>query len=225
MSFVAGTGTLGEFAVPASANVNCCCPALQFSVPENAPPFGLLKLTVVDAEPPAGTLIVSGLAENGEAGATHVTTAGAAPGFWKLIGAFVGAVPTTCGGVVTVLPDTGVEVSGTAVPAGQVRSNVRATGVPPWFSLHVSVCTTCVAPRVQVPLSGPPAVDAAAPTAVTVWPKPTNGAVGAVQVVVVVADAPVPTPAVPIAAEIEALPVEPIVVPPVNETAPPAAGV
>ena len=68
-------------------------------------------------------------------------------------------------------------------------------------------------------------VVAALPTAETLWPKPENGALGAVQVVVVVAGAPVPEPAVAMLAAIDKLPVEPIPLPPLALTVPLALGV
>ena len=88
---------------------------------------------------------------------------------------------------------------------------------PPRLSLQVSVCVTCAAPEVQVPDNGLPVITPE-PVAVTVWPNPKNGAVGAVHVVVVVAGAPAPLPAVPTVTAIEPVPVEPTVVPPVKRT-------
>ena len=113
----------------------------------------------------------------------------------------------------------------TTAPAGQDRVQLRETAVPPWFSEQVKVCVASVAPSVQVPASGPPVTPLSLPTAVTVWPKPENGAVGAVQVSVVVAAAPVPLPTVAIDGVIVRVPVDPMVVPPVAATVEPVAGV
>lgn len=180
--------------------------------------------TVVEALPPAGTLITNGDAVNAVlAGAVHVTVAAAAPGFWKLTCPVAANPPSTRESVI-VLPDVGVGVRFACAPAGQLNVNVTGVAVPPRLSLHVSVCVAAAAPSRQVPLSGPPLM-APVPSAVIVCPKPANGAVGAVQVVVVVAVAPVPEPAVPTAALIEAEPVEPIAAPPVKPTVLPAAGV
>jgi hypothetical protein len=78
---------------------------------------------------------------------------------------------------------------------------------------------------VHEPVNGAPLI-APAPTACTVWAKPANGAVGAVQVVVVVAVAPEPEPVgAANATAIDALPVEPMVVPPVKAKVLAAAGV
>mgnify|MGYP000727013613 CR=1 FL=1 len=56
---------------PARLNVNVVAPAVQFSVPVNEPVVALDSVTVVEAEPPAGTGIDSGDAENGAAGAVQ----------------------------------------------------------------------------------------------------------------------------------------------------------
>lgn len=110
-----GTGTPCEPALPAKLNTNNCVPALQFSVPTKEPATALLNDTTVEADPPATTGKLSGLAENGAAGATQVTVASASPGFWNKMVAVVAGLPSVCVGVVTVLPVTGVEVSGTAI--------------------------------------------------------------------------------------------------------------
>lgn len=189
------------------------------------PATALLNEIVVEALPPAATGIDNGATVNSVAvGAVQVTVAASVPGFWNWSGAVVAAPPSVKDGSAIVEPDAGVEVNGGWVPAGHDSVKVTAVGVPPRFSLQVRVCVATAAPRVQVPASGEPVI-APGPTAVTVWPKPANGAVGAVQVVVVVAAAPAPTPGVPIDTAIEALPVEPIVVPPVNATVDAAAGV
>ena len=216
---------VGVTAEPLRLKVNCCAPTVQFSTPVKLPATALLKVTVVDAEPAGGTAKFNGATENsGAVGAVQTAAAAVTPGFWNAMVEVGEVPPVLCGAKVTVLPETGVEVTGTAVPAGHDSVKVTAVAVPPRFSLQVRVCVTSAAPRVQVPDSGPPLM-APVPSAVIDWPKPVNGAVGAVQVVVVVDAAPVPTPAVATAAVIDALPVEPIAPPPVNPTVEAAAGV
>ena len=113
--------------------------------------------------------------------------------------------------------------AGSRVPAGQLNWKFTAVGVPPRFSVHDKVWVTALAPKVQVPVSGLPEI-APEPIAVTLPEKPVNGAVGAVQDVIVVALAPLPLPAVPMLAASVRLPVVPMVVPPVAVIVPAAAG-
>jgi hypothetical protein len=194
-------------------------------VAPNTPAELVPALTVTDCEPPfAAKFTTNGLTTNGEAGATHVTTAAIVLGLVKPIVAEGDGEPTETVGSVTAPPSGTLDVTATKLPAGQLSVQVCATFVPPRFSLHVKVCVVAAAPNVQVPVSGPPVVDAALPTAETDCTNPANAPVGAVQVVVVVEAAPEPLPAVPIVAAIEKLPVEPTAPPPVAAIVLPAAG-
>ena len=109
------------------------------------------------------------------------------------------------------------------MPTGQ--DNVQLTDVaePPRFSLQDNVCVCTVAPSVQLPDSCPPEI-AALPVAVTLCAKPLNGAVGGVQVSVVVAAAPPPEPAVATDGVMLKAPVLPATEPPVAVTVVPVAG-
>lgn len=182
-----------------------------------------MKLTVAACELLAGIFTVNGESENGDAGAVQLSVAATAFGLVNVIAATDGPPPIKPASA-TVAPEAGEAVSGSNVPAGQLNVQLTGTAVPPRFSVHDNVCVCTAAPSVQLPDSGPPLI-APAPTAVTVCPKPANGAVGATQLSDVVSAAVDPEdPGVATEGVMVRVPELPIVVPPAAVTVVPVAG-